>query len=162
MSRVSTSSPLSPRCNELSPPRLELIVWLTKPLVGNAIAVSFVGVFLGPMYPIMISQAGRVLPKYILTPAVGCISALGALGSALRNDGGESSTEPKSPDPDYTRFGMALPRALELLPPELRSSPVPIPCKRCVVIGIHGWFPGAMMRSVLGEVSSLIFQVNGH
>ncbi|KAL1731495.1 hypothetical protein EV714DRAFT_208762 [Schizophyllum commune] len=75
----------------------------------------------------------------------------GALGSALRNDGGESSTAPKSPDPDYTRFGMALPRALELLPPELRSSPVPIPCKRCVVIGIHGWFPGAMMRSVLGE-----------
>jgi len=24
-------------------------------------------------------------------------------------------------------------------------------CRRVVVIGIHGWFPGAMMRSVLGE-----------
>jgi len=27
-------------------------------------------------------------------------------------------------------------------------------CRRVVVIGIHGWFPGAMIRSVLGEVSS--------
>ncbi|EEB87541.1 hypothetical protein MPER_15077, partial [Moniliophthora perniciosa FA553] len=24
-------------------------------------------------------------------------------------------------------------------------------CKRVVVIGIHGWFPGAVMRTMLGE-----------
>ena len=26
-----------------------------------------------------------------------------------------------------------------------------------VVIGVHGWFPGAMIRSVLGEVSLVFF-----
>lgn len=26
-------------------------------------------------------------------------------------------------------------------------------CQRVVVIGVHGWFPGAMIRSVLGEVN---------
>ena len=30
-------------------------------------------------------------------------------------------------------------------------------CRRVVVIGVHGWFPGAMIRSVLGEVSLIIF-----
>ena len=29
-------------------------------------------------------------------------------------------------------------------------------CRRVVVIGVHGWFPGAMIRSVLGEVSLII------
>ncbi|KAG6848840.1 hypothetical protein H0H93_013560, partial [Arthromyces matolae] len=27
-------------------------------------------------------------------------------------------------------------------------------CKRVVVIGVHGWFPGAIMRSVIGEAGS--------
>ncbi|KAH6894036.1 hypothetical protein BKA70DRAFT_1117551, partial [Coprinopsis sp. MPI-PUGE-AT-0042] len=27
-------------------------------------------------------------------------------------------------------------------------------CKRVVIIGVHGWFPGAVMRTMLGEVSS--------
>ncbi|KAL1675823.1 hypothetical protein EV122DRAFT_217712 [Schizophyllum commune] len=102
-----------------------------------------------PPAPTKMGRVGRFVRGVLFN--ADAAAASGALGSALRNDGGESSTAPKSPDPDYTRFGMALPRALELLPPELRSSPVPIPCKRCVVIGIHGWFPGAMMRSVLGE-----------
>ncbi|PPQ81637.1 LOW QUALITY PROTEIN: hypothetical protein CVT25_013609 [Psilocybe cyanescens] len=30
-------------------------------------------------------------------------------------------------------------------------------CKRVVVIGVHGWFPGAMIRTVLGEVRFLSF-----
>jgi hypothetical protein len=25
-------------------------------------------------------------------------------------------------------------------------------CRKAVVIGVHGWFPGVMMRSMLGEV----------
>lgn len=74
----------------------------------------------------------------------------GGLGSALRNEASMGTlSRSRSADADYAHFGMELPRAIELLPPELR--PAPLPCKRCVVIGIHGWFPGAMMRSVLGE-----------
>ena len=30
-------------------------------------------------------------------------------------------------------------------------------CHRVVVIGVHGWFPGAMIRSVLGEVNLFFF-----
>ena len=30
-------------------------------------------------------------------------------------------------------------------------------CKRIVVIGVHGWFPGAMIRSVLGEVRLICY-----
>jgi len=32
-------------------------------------------------------------------------------------------------------------------------------CRRVVVIGVHGWFPGAMIRSVLGEVSVFSFSI---
>jgi len=32
-------------------------------------------------------------------------------------------------------------------------------CGRVVVIGVHGWFPGAMIRSVLGEVSVFSFSI---
>ena len=32
-------------------------------------------------------------------------------------------------------------------------------CRRVVVIGVHGWVPGAMIRSVLGEVSVFSFSI---
>ncbi|KAI0654398.1 MFS general substrate transporter [Cubamyces menziesii] len=34
------------------PPSLELVIWLVPSLIGGGIAVSFVGVLLGPIYPI--------------------------------------------------------------------------------------------------------------
>jgi fucose permease len=51
--------------------RLELVVWFVPSLVGNAVAVSFVGVLLGPMYPLGMTLAGRVLPRKILTGSIG-------------------------------------------------------------------------------------------
>jgi fucose permease len=51
--------------------RLEFVVWFVPSLVGNAVAVSFVGVFLGPMYPLCMNHAGRVLPQKILTGSIG-------------------------------------------------------------------------------------------
>jgi fucose permease len=50
---------------------LELVVWFVPSLVGNAVAVSFVGVLLGPMYPLGMTLAGRVLPRKILTGSIG-------------------------------------------------------------------------------------------
>ena len=32
-------------------------------------------------------------------------------------------------------------------------------CRRVVVIGVQGWFPGPMIRSVLGEVSVFFFSL---
>jgi fucose permease len=46
---------------------LELVVWLVPSLIGGAVSVSIIGVLLGPMYPIAMNHAGRVLPAWLLT-----------------------------------------------------------------------------------------------
>ncbi|KAL9710438.1 hypothetical protein Ac2012v2_006738 [Leucoagaricus gongylophorus] len=61
---------------------LELIVWLVPSLIGGAVAVSIIGVILGPMYPIAMNQAGRVLPQWLLTGSIGWIAGFGQAGSA--------------------------------------------------------------------------------
>ncbi|KAH8103078.1 MFS general substrate transporter [Cristinia sonorae] len=58
---------------------LQFIVWFVPSLVGNALAVSFAGVFLGPIYPVVMNQAGRILPPRLLT---GCVSWIGGFGQA--------------------------------------------------------------------------------
>ncbi|KAJ6627844.1 major facilitator superfamily domain-containing protein [Mycena sp. CBHHK59/15] len=62
---------------------LELIVWLVPSLIGGAVAVSLVGVFLGPMYPIAMNHAGRVLPRWLLPGSIGWIAGFGQAGSAI-------------------------------------------------------------------------------
>ncbi|TFK92343.1 MFS general substrate transporter [Polyporus arcularius HHB13444] len=62
---------------------LELVVWLVPSLLGGAVAVSFVGVLLGPIYPLVMNHAGRVLPPWLLTGAVGWIAGFGQAGSAV-------------------------------------------------------------------------------
>jgi fucose permease len=47
------------------------------------VAVSLVGVLLGPMYPIAINHAARVLPRWILTGSIGWIAGFGQAGSAV-------------------------------------------------------------------------------
>jgi len=61
---------------------LELVVWLVPSLISNAVAVSIVGVLLGPMYPIAMNHAGRVLPRWILTGSIGWIAGFGQAGGA--------------------------------------------------------------------------------
>lgn len=61
---------------------LELIIWLVPSLVGGAVAVSIVGLLLGPMYPIAMNHAGRVLPQWLLTGSIGWIAGFGQAGSA--------------------------------------------------------------------------------
>ena len=91
-----TSTPASPfckrpphrNCSELSLisdflHRLQLVVWLVPSLIINAIAVSLMGVLFGPMYPIAISHAGRVIPRAFVTGAIGWITACSAAGAAL-------------------------------------------------------------------------------
>ncbi|KAF8992924.1 major facilitator superfamily domain-containing protein [Cyathus striatus] len=62
---------------------LELIVWLVPSLIGDAVAVSIIGVLLGPMYPIAMNHAGRILPAWILTASIGWIAGFGQAGSAV-------------------------------------------------------------------------------
>ncbi|PPQ65345.1 hypothetical protein CVT26_000060 [Gymnopilus dilepis] len=63
--------------------RLEIIIWFVPSLIGNAVAVSIVGVLLGPMYPIVMNQSSRILPRWILTGSIGWIAGFGQAGSAL-------------------------------------------------------------------------------
>ncbi|KAJ7512736.1 major facilitator superfamily domain-containing protein [Mycena galericulata] len=62
---------------------LELVVWLVPSLIGDAVAVSLVGVLLGPIYPITMNYAGRVLPRWLLTGSIGWIAGFGQAGSAV-------------------------------------------------------------------------------
>ena len=52
-------------------------------LIGGALAVSFVGVLLGPIYPLVMNHASRVLPPWLLTGSVGWIAGFGQAGSAV-------------------------------------------------------------------------------
>jgi len=62
---------------------LELVIWKVPSLVGDAVAVSFVGMFLGPMFPLTINYASKVLPHWILTGSIGWIAGFGQTGSAV-------------------------------------------------------------------------------
>ncbi|EGN92872.1 hypothetical protein SERLA73DRAFT_172543 [Serpula lacrymans var. lacrymans S7.3] len=62
---------------------LEFVVWFVPSLVGGAVSVAIIGVFLGPMYPIAMNQAGRILPRWLLTGCIGWIAGFGQAGSAI-------------------------------------------------------------------------------
>ncbi|KAI5118166.1 hypothetical protein M0805_005788 [Coniferiporia weirii] len=62
---------------------LEMTVWFVPSLVSNAVAVAFVGLFLGPIYPIVMNRAGRLIPHWLVSGAVGWIAGLGQTGSAI-------------------------------------------------------------------------------
>lgn len=65
------------------PSRLEVTVWVVPSLVENAIAVSFIGLLLGPMYPILMKQSTGILPRWLLTGCLGYIGSIGMAGSAV-------------------------------------------------------------------------------
>ena len=60
-----------------------MIVWLVPSVIADAIAVSIIGLVLGPMYPIAIHHTTRVLPRHLVNGTVGWMSACGQAGSAL-------------------------------------------------------------------------------
>ncbi|KAF8068720.1 MFS transporter [Lyophyllum atratum] len=61
---------------------LEITIWFVPSIVGNAVAVSGVGLVLGPMYPVMVSHASKVLPRWLLTVCIGWITGIGMVGAA--------------------------------------------------------------------------------
>ena len=52
-------------------------------LIENAIAVSFIGLLLGPMFPILVNHSKSILPKWLFTGCVGWIAGVGQTGSAI-------------------------------------------------------------------------------
>ncbi|KAI0676539.1 MFS general substrate transporter [Trametes maxima] len=63
--------------------QLEVTVWVVPSLVENAIAVAFIGLLLGPMYPILLNHSTKILPRWLLTGCMGYIAGVGQAGSAV-------------------------------------------------------------------------------
>ncbi|KAG8944998.1 hypothetical protein FRC04_001253 [Tulasnella sp. 424] len=62
---------------------LEFTIWFVPSLIGNAVAVSFVGLLLGPFYPIAMNVISGLLPRWLLAGSIGWIAAFGQAGAAV-------------------------------------------------------------------------------
>ncbi|KAI2241347.1 hypothetical protein LOZ13_002757 [Ophidiomyces ophidiicola] len=60
---------------------LELLFWLVPQFYVSAVMVSFLGFFLGPLFPIAIVAATKLLPKHMHVSAIGFAAAIGSSGS---------------------------------------------------------------------------------
>ncbi|CAM1511727.1 Fc.00g092400.m01.CDS01 [Cosmosporella sp. VM-42] len=61
----------------------QILVWWVPNIVGNAVAVSIVGLLLGPIYPCAAAVFLRALPRREAISGMGTISACGSLGGAV-------------------------------------------------------------------------------
>ena len=62
---------------------LELLFWLVPSFYVSAVAVSFQGFFLGPLFPAAIVVATKLLPRHLHVSAIGFAAAFGGSGAAI-------------------------------------------------------------------------------
>ncbi|KAI9821909.1 MAG: hypothetical protein M1827_002491 [Pycnora praestabilis] len=62
---------------------LLLVFWLVPEFIVSAIAVGFLGFFLGPMFPAAVVAATTLLPKHLHVSAIGFAAAFGGGGAAI-------------------------------------------------------------------------------
>ncbi len=62
---------------------LELIFWLVPSLVASAVAVAFLGLVMGPMFPTAIVLVTKLLPKSLHVGTIGFGTAFGGSGGAI-------------------------------------------------------------------------------
>ncbi|KAH3666824.1 hypothetical protein OGAPHI_003273 [Ogataea philodendri] len=60
-----------------------ILAWVIPTLIVEAVFVSFAGVFIGPIYPLMITIAVRILPRKIQVISLTIMTAFGSSGGAL-------------------------------------------------------------------------------
>ena len=61
----------------------QLLVWLVPNAVGDAVAVSVVGLLLGPVYPAATAVFASLIPKRLQMSGLAAVSALGSSGGAV-------------------------------------------------------------------------------
>ncbi|KZF19347.1 MFS general substrate transporter [Xylona heveae TC161] len=61
----------------------QLLVWFLPNVIGDAVAVSIVGLLLGPVFPCATAVFSRLLSKRVQMPALSFVSAMGSSGGAL-------------------------------------------------------------------------------
>ena len=62
---------------------LQLLFWLIPSILASAVAVAFLGMFLGPVFPSGIIMATKLLPGHLHIPSIGFSTALGGTGGAI-------------------------------------------------------------------------------
>ncbi|ETI24570.1 hypothetical protein G647_03939 [Cladophialophora carrionii CBS 160.54] len=62
---------------------LQLVFWLVPKFIVSAVAVAFLGFFLGPMFPGCVMMAAKLLPKHIHVSAIGFAMAIGGTGGTV-------------------------------------------------------------------------------
>ncbi|EXJ91891.1 hypothetical protein A1O3_00441 [Capronia epimyces CBS 606.96] len=62
---------------------LQLVFWLVPQYIVSAVAVAFLGFFLGPLFPGCVMMAANLLPKHIHVSAIGFGMALGGTGGTI-------------------------------------------------------------------------------
>ncbi|KAK1573166.1 major facilitator superfamily transporter [Colletotrichum navitas] len=62
---------------------LQLLFWLVPQFIVSAIAVAFLGFFLGPMFPGAVTMTAKLLPKHIHVSAIGFAMAIGGTGGTV-------------------------------------------------------------------------------
>ncbi|KAL6706524.1 hypothetical protein ACN47E_005463 [Coniothyrium glycines] len=62
---------------------LELVFWLVPQFYVSAVAVSFQGFFLGPLFPAAVVAATKLLPRHLHVSAIGFAAAFGGSGAAI-------------------------------------------------------------------------------
>ncbi|KAJ0328654.1 hypothetical protein COL5a_004971 [Colletotrichum fioriniae] len=62
---------------------LQLLFWLVPQFIVSAIAVAFLGFFLGPMFPGAVMMTAKLLPKHIHVSAIGFAMAIGGTGGTV-------------------------------------------------------------------------------
>ena len=62
---------------------LQLLFWLVPQFVVSAIAVAFLGFFLGPLFPGAVMVTAKLLPKRIHVSAIGFAMAMGGTGGTV-------------------------------------------------------------------------------
>ena len=61
----------------------QILVWRIPNVVGDAVAVSIVGLLLGPIYPCATAVFSRSLPRRLQVSSLAAVSALGSAGGAF-------------------------------------------------------------------------------
>lgn len=61
----------------------ELIFWLVPQFIVSAVAVSFLGFFIGPIFPSTVIAVTKLLPSEMHVAAIGFSAAIGGGGAAL-------------------------------------------------------------------------------
>ncbi|KAF9528689.1 major facilitator superfamily domain-containing protein [Crepidotus variabilis] len=61
---------------------LQITIWLIPSIIENAVAMSLVGLVLGPIFPLLAQHMTHILPKWLFTGAVGLVTGIGVAGSA--------------------------------------------------------------------------------